>query len=113
MNCVDDLQDFMLMVATGVKGRKGDDYYFNESTTSEDEDEEDEKGKKEEKELRGSYQYVRNCWNHFCGWCKRMGFPISSENKEVMTKVRFMFILCANLLLMVISSTTSISFRRR
>lgn len=110
---VESLEDFMLMVATGIKGRKGDDYYFNGTTTSEDEDEEDERTKKKAKGLRAVYQTVRNSWNNFCGWCKRMGHPISPENKEYMTEVRLVFLLYISELLMVVSSTISVSFGQR
>jgi hypothetical protein len=77
----------MLVIATGIKGKKGDDYYFNDSS-NEDEDE-----GKEKKELAAVYQTVRNYWNNFCSGCRKMGYSVSFEHKEEMTKVRFSFML--------------------
>jgi hypothetical protein len=28
LECTKDLEDFMLFIGTGMKGKKGDDYYF-------------------------------------------------------------------------------------
>ena len=65
---VGDLEDFMLFVGSGMKGKKGDDYYFNHPSVNESED--------EKEELKASYQSFRNGWNNFCGLCKRMGHPV-------------------------------------
>jgi benzoyl-CoA reductase/2-hydroxyglutaryl-CoA dehydratase subunit BcrC/BadD/HgdB len=86
VNNVKDLEAFMIMVGAGMKGVKGDDYYFNQPSSDDDEDEKDEEEK--DKEVRATYQSVRNAWNNFCGWCQQKGHPISPENKEYMTKVR-------------------------
>ncbi|KAL9082425.1 MAG: hypothetical protein Q9165_008897, partial [Trypethelium subeluteriae] len=75
------LQDFMVWTVSGMQGRKGDDWYFNQPT-SEDESNGDDEG---DKVLKPVYQSARNSWNNFCGWCARMNHPISDENKELMT----------------------------
>lgn len=76
-----DLEDFMLFIGTGMKGKKGDDYYFKRRNRK-------GKGRDQQKQLTAVYNSVRNAWNNFCAWCADNGHPISPENKGHMTKVR-------------------------
>jgi hypothetical protein len=48
----------MLVITTGIKDKKSNDHYFNDSS-NENENEKDKKGKKKKK-LAGVYQTVRN-----------------------------------------------------
>jgi hypothetical protein len=86
---LDCLEDFMVGVANGIKGSKGDDFYLNQSS-SDEEDGGDGEVKKKDKELPGGFETARNYWNNFCGWCKRKGHPISREHMDEMTLVRFL-----------------------
>jgi hypothetical protein len=81
LECTKDLEDFMLFIGTGMKGKKGDDYYFKRRNRK-------GKGRDQQKQLTAVYNSVRNAWNNFCAWCADNGHPISPENKEHMTKVR-------------------------
>ncbi|KAF2471731.1 uncharacterized protein BDR25DRAFT_367547 [Lindgomyces ingoldianus] len=77
----------MLRIGTATVGRKGDDYYFKQLS-------EEEKRQRQ----RAGYQTIRNSWNNFCGWCKRMNHPISVEHKEHMTQYNKPFLrIVANL----------------
>lgn len=70
----------MFFVGAGIKGKKGDDYYY-------DRQKREARRNNAGKELEAGYGTARNAWNNFCGWCKRKGHPISDENKEHMTQV--------------------------
>jgi hypothetical protein len=80
LDCTKDLEDFMLFVGTGMKGKKGDDFYFRRRNQK-------GKGYDEKKQLTAVYKSVRNAWNNFCAWCAENGHPISPSDKEHMTKV--------------------------
>jgi hypothetical protein len=80
LDCAKDLEDFMLFVGTGMKGRKGDDHYFQQRNKK-------KRGHDKKKQLAAVYNSVRNAWNNFCVWCADSGHPISPHNKEHMTKV--------------------------
>jgi hypothetical protein len=54
-----DLEDFMLFVRTGMKGKKGDDYYFKRHNRKGN-------GRDEKKQLTAVYNSVQNAWNNFC-----------------------------------------------
>ena len=77
----------MVWAVSGMQGRKGDNYYFNPLTSEDESDKDLRKGR----DLKPVYQYARNCWNNFCGWCARMKHPISDENKKSMTAVRITY----------------------
>jgi hypothetical protein len=95
----------MLFIGTGMKGKKGDDYYFKRRNRK-------GKGRDEKKQLTAVYNSVRNAWNNFCAWCVDNGHPISLENKEHMTKVRreSSAVVC---FILMLCSTISDSSRRR
>lgn len=81
VHCVASLEDFMLVVGTATLGKKGDDHYFRQLS-------EEEKSQRQQ----AAYQTIRNSWNNFCGWCKRMNHPISPEHKEHMTQYNKQFL---------------------
>jgi hypothetical protein len=65
-----DLEEFMTFAVNGIKGRRGDDHYFKRRTNK------DTSKQRVKKPVRGT---ARKSWNHFSGWCRRMGHPISPE----------------------------------
>jgi hypothetical protein len=86
-HCKKDLEDFMLFVATGMQGKKGDDYYFNEPAMSEGEQGEHIEGWRHEADVKAVYGSVRGAWKTFLAWRRDIGHPVSEENMKHMTKV--------------------------
>jgi len=80
-DCLRDLEDYQLFQTAGMKGKKGDDYYFKPHNRR-------DKGNKGKKQVRPVYKSARSAWNQFCAWCADEGHPISAEHKAHMTQVR-------------------------
>jgi hypothetical protein len=76
IHCLDDLERFMTFITLSAKGRKGNDAYFARSR------------RPRGKTVLITKETQRNSWNNFCGWCKRMGHPVSKVYMDHMTKVR-------------------------
>jgi hypothetical protein len=81
LECTKDLEDFMLFVRTGMKGKKGDNYYFKRYNRKRN-------GRSDENQLAAVYNSVQNAWNNFCAWYAENEHSISSKIKKHRIKVR-------------------------
>jgi len=80
-NCLKDLEDYQLFQTAGMKGKKGNDYYFKQRNRR-------SKDNVRKRQIRPVYKSARSAWNQFCAWCADEGHPISAKHKAHMTQVK-------------------------